>query len=222
MWETLDRIDSPEDFIYDPSLVLYAPLHKKDGSSFMSDDAYGHLCTVTGALWTSQGRDFDGIDDVINCGNNPVLALQYPFTIEYWLKIINRLATDASGNIVHKSYNFISRISYGATLAETKGAFFRITPNSNFLTASYLPYPDWGHFTTTFDGENIRFFINGQFDVAHAHTDQLATSTNELQIGFFVANERFVGSIGEVRIYNQALTPLEIQRNYLASKWRYK
>src|SRR3990167_5915362 len=53
------------EFGLDPSLVLYLPLWKKDGSSFMSDDAYGHLATVTGATWGSQGRTFDGVDDLI-------------------------------------------------------------------------------------------------------------------------------------------------------------
>ena len=39
-------------FIFDPSLVLYLSLWKLDGDSFMSKDAYGHLCTVTGALYS--------------------------------------------------------------------------------------------------------------------------------------------------------------------------
>ena len=32
---------------------------------FLSDDAYGRLCTVTGVLWTGQGYKFDGIGDKI-------------------------------------------------------------------------------------------------------------------------------------------------------------
>ena len=34
--------------------------------------------------------------------------------------------------------------------------------------------------------------------------------------------ELWNGLIDEVRIYNRALTPLEIQHNYLATKWRYQ
>ena len=47
-------------FKLDPSLVLYLPLYELDGSSFRSRDAYGHLATVTGALWTPQGRTLMG------------------------------------------------------------------------------------------------------------------------------------------------------------------
>ena len=34
--------------------------------------------------------------------------------------------------------------------------------------------------------------------------------------------EGFDGLIGEVRIYKRALTPLEVQHNYLATKGRYR
>lgn len=57
-----------EDFC-DPYLKLYLPLYELDGSSFMSKDAYGHLCTVTGALWRPNGRWFDKTSDIITCGN---------------------------------------------------------------------------------------------------------------------------------------------------------
>ena len=43
-------------FKYDPSLVLYLPLGELDGDKFMSRDAYGHLCAVTGATWTPNSR----------------------------------------------------------------------------------------------------------------------------------------------------------------------
>lgn len=49
----------------DPTLVLYLPFHQLDGTSFMSKDKHGHLCSVTGALWTPRGRSFDGVDDQI-------------------------------------------------------------------------------------------------------------------------------------------------------------
>ena len=86
MWETLDRIDSPEDFIYDPYLALCLPLYMLDGASFMSRDAYGHLCTVTGALWRPNGRYFDGVDDLISIPSHASLdTLATPAYI-VWLK----------------------------------------------------------------------------------------------------------------------------------------
>ena len=79
------------DFIFDPSMVLYLPLYELDGASFMSKDAYGHLCTVTGALWTSQGRDFDGIDDSITLPT--AFDSLTDLTLEAWL-LCNNAAYD--------------------------------------------------------------------------------------------------------------------------------
>lgn len=45
--------------------VLYLPLWQEDmqKSTLISYDHYHHFSTVTGALWSSQGRSFDGVDD---------------------------------------------------------------------------------------------------------------------------------------------------------------
>ncbi len=73
-------------FIFDPSLALYLPLYKRDGTSFMSDEAYGHLATVTGAIWTPQGRYFDGVDDYLRIPDAPSLDLTGEMTILAWMK----------------------------------------------------------------------------------------------------------------------------------------
>src|SRR3990172_13167350 len=71
-------------FIYDPSLVFYVPLYELDGTTFQSKDAYGHLCTVTGALWRPQGRDFDGTDDVISAPDHNALDITGTVTLISW------------------------------------------------------------------------------------------------------------------------------------------
>src|SRR3972149_6505876 len=73
-------------FQYDPSCVLYLPLYELDGASFASRDAYGHLCTVTGATWGLQGRTFNGTSDWINCGTSSILVPPQ-ITLEFWLYI---------------------------------------------------------------------------------------------------------------------------------------
>lgn len=61
----LKSLDVQREFILDPSLALYLPLYKLDGAKIMSQDAYGQLFTVTGALWQPDGRLFDGSDDML-------------------------------------------------------------------------------------------------------------------------------------------------------------
>ena len=78
-------------FIFDPYLVLYLPLYELDGASFMSKDAYGHLCTVIGALWRPNGRYFDGIDDRIDLG---IALLGNANTLEIWARRFDATDTD--------------------------------------------------------------------------------------------------------------------------------
>jgi hypothetical protein len=68
----------------DPDLVLYLPLWSADlkGDSFYSKDSYAHLCTVTGALWTPQGRHFDGVDDKIAVPYHSVFQITAEVTVE--------------------------------------------------------------------------------------------------------------------------------------------
>jgi hypothetical protein len=54
-----------------------------------------------------------------------------------------------------------------------------------------------------------------------ADTAGSVTNTDSVKIGGG-ETETWLGVIGEVRVYNRALSPLEIQHNYLATKWRYR
>src|SRR3990167_7671142 len=48
-----------------PTLYISGRRDFQGTNQFLSDDAYGHLCTRTGALWTPLGYPFDGADDYI-------------------------------------------------------------------------------------------------------------------------------------------------------------
>ena len=68
-----------QEFIHDPSLVLYLPLYKHAGAVISDESHLGHLCTVTGALWRPNGRYFNGSTNKIEI---PASAKQFDFTSE--------------------------------------------------------------------------------------------------------------------------------------------
>lgn len=55
----IDQIHNPSSGVPDLDIVLYLPLWKKDGDSFLSDDKTGYLCTVTDAERDITGRVFN-------------------------------------------------------------------------------------------------------------------------------------------------------------------
>lgn len=226
-----------KDMIRDPYLVFYADLSKHDGAQFMSDDAYGHLCTVTGAVWGSQGRTFDG-DDYINI-DTALTSLQTNTsgTCLSWLKIPDATPAGYMGIMGFGDTNANEYIII--QIAETTGLLLSacrsggsnqwgVQTNTNPFTSN-----TWVNVALVQDGVSPVLYVNG---VAVAQT--FTTSTNKTKwflagtgldngrIGCINYNSAgnislFTGTIRETLIYNRALTPTEIQQNYLATKWRY-
>lgn len=214
-----------DNFRYDPSLVLYLPLRQLDGASFASRDAYGHLATVTGATWGLQGRTFDGSDDQIAVPDHDTLDIVDALTIEAWVKLTDVtddrqiVAKNNVGNGTLDPYHFrvaatgklAGRVGNGATTNDVNGN----TAVNNGV---------WRHVVFTHNSTDLRLYVDGLSDatpVSRAITP--ITNTTTLRIGMWATVwNKFKGTIGEVRIYNRALTPLEIQQNYLSTKFRYQ
>ena len=75
-----------------------------------------------------------------------------------------------------------------------------------------MPLNTWTHLAATYDGASLRLYVNGT-QVANARrAGSIATSTGALKIGGnAIWGEWYSGLIDEVRVYNRALTPAEIQ-----------
>ena len=226
-----------QDFTPDPSLVLYLPLNSLDGAGVNSEDVHGHSCTVTGALWRPHGRYFDGSDDYISCGSAPpCLFASKSFTLEAWVR---SSITGQSAYLIHKGqaigtnnrYYFIMAYTVPSNLIRfyvNDGAHAWDYYQASFGTQSSIFDGNWQHLVGTVDlgAELLQVFLNGEY-VAQDSLSGLGdiSHSNNLIIGANSGNpssNNFAGDIGKVRIYNRALTPSEIQQNYLVTRWRYQ
>ena len=80
-----------------------------------------------------------------------------------------------------------------------------------------LPLNGWTHLAMTYDGAQLRLFVNGTLVRIVVRTGLMANSTGPLRIGGNALwTEFFNGRIDEVRIYNRALTASEIQTDMAA------
>jgi len=209
-------------FIFDPSLVFYLPLYELDGDSFMSKDAYGHLATVTGALWRPDGRLFDGTDDLINCGDSLNLAPTTSVALEVWMKT----GTSQSTSLLRRGDLASTAEEYMVYITNTAVAFYMRDSlgAQDYLYGTFSCEDNvWHHLVGLFDGDYIRIYADGN---EIGSKDTVLTNIGAA-VGRIVHLGRYdtvyyTGLIGEARIYNRGLTPLEIQRNYLQTKWRYQ
>jgi len=215
-------------FIFDPSLVLYLPLNELDGASFMSMDKHRHLATVSGALWTPRGISFDGADDKISIPANACFALSQAFTLIAWY---NPSSTPASARTLIDLTNGntgccinLNQMPPGGASAGAVSGWFYDTAWRSVGATSVLTIGQWIFLGLTYNQVNLTLFTDGQIKTQSAYTGAVSVgSTQPCMVGATTASTQFApGLIGEAWVYNRALTPLEIQRNYLATKWRYK
>jgi gliding motility-associated-like protein len=158
---------------------------------------------------------FDGTDDVVTIPNNAALNISSTISVEAWLK-------PTSGSSIQ---NVISKSTNGSIGSNTGYIFPRTDDNwVNFNGYLHIggawrsvayPYPTDGlfhHLAMTYDGSNIKLYLDGNLVKTQAQTGTIATNTNSLAIGNQAGfSELFKGSLDEVRIWNAALTADQIK-----------
>ena len=207
----------------DPSCVLYLPLHRLDGASFMSKDAYGHLCTVTGALWRPNGRWFDGLDDKITVPDHAALDITVAITMEVWTKF-DTVNFNANDSIISKGSRAGATTGYNFYPDAGNNLWMGMALDGTWTSGKIiqdLSQDTWYHLVAVYDGSNYIGYKNGAVQLSPAKTGAIVV--NDIDVSIMFGGSAYMnGNIGEIRIYNRALTPLEIQGNYLATKRRYR
>jgi hypothetical protein len=86
------------------------------------------------------------------------------------------------------------------------------------LASIFIPTNAWTAFAAVYDGATKKLFINGALDstkTAPASTDWDSGFMGEgIGGGFPGQSESFAGVIDDIRIYNRALSPAEVQQLY--------
>jgi chitodextrinase len=196
-----------------PSLVAAYSFNENTGSTVTDSSSNDNTGTIANATWTGAGRYgnalvFNGSSSRITIADAPSLYLGTGATLEAW---VNPSTTSASwADIIYKGNdNYYVDAVNGAPVA---GVTLSSSTNSNTFGPSALPTNTWTHLAETFDGSTIRLYVNGVQVGSTALNGTLLTSTNPLEIGSdHIYGQYFQGTIDEVRIYNVALTPTQIQ-----------
>ena len=212
------------EWFLDPSLVLYLPLHQLDGNTFMSKDEYGHQFAASGAAWTPRGRSFDGVDDQIA---GPVL----PFSTYSAMTILAWGLRTAGGRrfIVSAGY---APWQFQVGLAGTDrlsvelnidGTYYHLVADTSAPLVS--PSGEFRQMGFTHDLSTGRwvFYIDGRPYTTGTQPGMGYLGNNLVRIGAHVGLTSFWGGVlGEISIFNLALPPEEIQRNYIETNGRYR
>ena len=163
---------------------------------------------------------FDGVNDYVSGTNNITLQLVNDLTVSAWVK----LGDAANQGIVEKmnsSYN-----GYGITKQNGFFKFWTASNNNYTYTNSnttYVADNNWYYVVGRRMSGTNRLFINSILQL-DSQSAPLSDSGQIYVVGRYysnVDNYYLGGNIAQVSIYNRALTPQEVQDNYLATKGRY-
>ncbi|MFB6216088.1 MAG: LamG domain-containing protein, partial [Candidatus Aenigmatarchaeota archaeon] len=193
--------------------VSYYPFQ----SSGATDQWGSNDGTVNGATYKSSGGprgtgaySFDGTDDAIDL---PSFNQFSEYTISFWMKPgayssgWKRVVTIKKNNGIlfqqmdtSNKYRYVHRNSSGETIV------IKDSPAEK----------EWHHYTLKWDGSKISLIKNGSNLINEKNTSSISGTSDGNALGYrpFDSTEYWNGKLTDVRIYNRALKPHEIQQLY--------
>jgi hypothetical protein len=178
----------------------------------------GHHGVIAGAKYV-QGRfgralRFDGQRDWVTIADAADLDLRDALTIEAW---VNPDKLSGWRTVVIKERNGSSQAYalYASEDVPRPSGYVNIGGDYKGVTSpSSLPLNTWTHVAVTYSGSMLRLYINGVEVNRRPTSGRLVAGNAPLRIGGnSIWGEFFDGMIDEVRIYDSAIAPADIQRD---------
>jgi hypothetical protein len=158
-----------------------------------------------------QALEFQGESylEIRNSGQNLPFGGSAPFTIAAWVK------NQGGGTVISKFNGGI----IGAYILAVNGSgivtFHREVNPWTFTGSMALPDNDFVHLAVTYDGAEMKIYINGEFDSGQDRGPQNTDTVTPVLIGARFTNdvpsEFFNGVLDEVALFNVALTEQQIR-----------
>lgn len=164
--------------------------------------------------------DFDGTDDYVNIPGLSTNGFS-GLTIEAWVYAHSFNTPGTPDNniseIAGREASSLLRIGDedSGELDENDKAQFVITTSNGDKKCSGtsdLALNTWYHIAGTYDGSNMRLYVNGILEKTVSHTGNIVSVADQ-QIGGTTTERYFDGMMDEVRIWNDARSETEIRAN---------
>lgn len=214
-----------------PGLDLVGEWHFNEGSGEIAEDTSGNnndgiLINIDPATDWVNGKlgnalAFDGVDGYVDCGHNANLDLKDKISILLWIKPNAAGEGGPNAGPVCKAESGVDwswQLRYNAPGGGNYMGFqFNGDPEgSTWVSVKQNLSPgEWYHIAGTFDGTTLKCYLNG-IDKDTNQISAIKSGNSTLFIGQDGWGNIFNGTIDEVRIYDKALTPEEIQADYEA------
>jgi hypothetical protein len=198
----------------DDSEVAYWSMDQGNGLIFFDNSQYGNNGAIFSASLVQgvfgKALKFNDVDTYVNVSDSPSLNPNDGLSIEAWIR---PSITGSNNEIIGKLDQFMLRLDPSYELGTV--SFFVVT-NSSYeprARGSILPINIWSHVVGTYDGEQIKIYVNGQLAGSSKRSGNIDNTTNPLKIGN-VSGHYFNGTVDEIHVYNRALSAKEVEAHY--------
>ncbi len=196
-------------------LVSWWKLDENTGNT-MNDSKGANTGTILGATWglgmSGSCLSFDGTGGVAKAPSKLDLNPVYGITMMVWAKTQSNTTT----KIFQKGDWDGHGIGQGNW--DGWGAQIRLLGNTTvgLSWGGGLPVLNqWYHLAMTYDGQQLKFYVNGQLRNSKSATGLLYVNSRDLSVGSDDGAQKFFkGSVDEPKFFNRALDATEIQANY--------
>ena len=165
------------------------------------------------------GKIGDGVEfppaSFIHCGTDEGLDLTEALTIELWMMPNSAGEGGANAGPICKAIaggSWAWQLRYNAP-----GSFMGFQFNAGASTwvsvQEELAPGEWRHVTGTYDGSDAVCYLDA-VEADRVAMQPISTSPDPVLLGQDGWVNTFDGAIDEVRIYDRALTPAEVEQNY--------
>jgi hypothetical protein len=184
-------------------------------ADFQTGTLVDTVATAAGdlVLKNNPALSFDGVDDYVGIADAAKLNVDY-ITMEAWVYVADYAFVSSHAIIMNKEN------SYEWGIEKTTGKLMAaIQPNWAWLGSMVVPTGQWNHVAVTWDGTNLKLYLNGTEEIiTPTNAGVISDTTNGLGIGArglatngaSGANSYFKGQMDEVRLWNNARTAAEI------------
>jgi len=166
----------------------------------------------------------DGVDDFVESNFN---ADNYSsLSVSGWIKAtnpqtdLNVIVANHYRNDTAPYFQFVFRIDSNGKLQ------FRIGNSSrdifSLISTTTIRDNSWHHFTGTYNGVNLKIYIDGALENTSSANGNLYATGNKTSIGSYidvtsgseVTNSNFLGNIDEVAVFNSELSASDVSAIY--------
>jgi hypothetical protein len=198
-------------------LVLYHPCDEGTGTVVGDASNNGHTGEfLYGAQWSQEGQPLSAVQltgsNVIFTQSSSAIDNLGQMTLSLWIRADRALVDMAYPfplAMYHADYENNRGFALMTTLNDTNLFGFRLHTGTGRreVVMDGLPTGQWAHVVATYDGQAMRLYRNGELVGLNV--------TGPLNVPSFVGplniGGGFEGLFDEIRIYNRALSPTEVQ-----------